>query len=184
MLFCNLCDARQTLLELTLVCFLTLDVLVRLSIVRCARWGRRGSFSTSAAEPETGCTTSARTGAPLRARTTQRSRRYSSRLAPRSTTTHLLPPHSYRWQKFTEVALEEASLGTLASSCDEFLVHGVDVEGMKLGIDERLVELLGRWSPIPVTYAGGARSIEDLEKVRVAGAHCSLSWRAPGCCLF
>lgn len=62
------------------------------------------------------------------------------------------------------------SLNVLAASCDEFLVHGVDVEGMKLGIDERLVELLGRWSPIPVTYAGGARSIDDLEKVRVAGA--------------
>lgn len=49
-------------------------------------------------------------------------------------------------------------------------MHGVDVEGMKLGIDERLVEQLGKWSPIPVTYAGGARSVEDLEKVRVAGA--------------
>lgn len=74
-----------------------------------------------------------------------------------------------RWQKFTEVSLDEHSLNALAASCDEFLVHGVDVEGMKLGIDERLVELLGKWSPLPVTYAGGARSVEDLEKVRVAG---------------
>ena len=32
---------------------------------------------------------------------------------------------------------------TLSQSCDEFLVHGVDVEGMKLGIDEELVRLLG-----------------------------------------
>lgn len=38
-------------------------------------------------------------------------------------------------------------------------VHGVDVEGMQLGIDDALVELLGRWSPIPVTYAGGARTL-------------------------
>lgn len=38
-------------------------------------------------------------------------------------------------------------------------VHGVDVEGMQLGIDEELVALLGRWSPVPVTYAGGARTL-------------------------
>ena len=47
----------------------------------------------------------------------------------------------------------------LAHSCDEFLVHGVDVEGMQLGIDEELVRLLGRWAPIPSTYAGGARTL-------------------------
>lgn len=74
-----------------------------------------------------------------------------------------------RWQKFSSLALSEATLASLAASCDEFLVHGVDVEGMQLGIDDRLVELLGAWSPIPVTYAGGARTLEDLERVRVAG---------------
>ncbi|GLI59161.1 hypothetical protein VaNZ11_000988 [Volvox africanus] len=74
-----------------------------------------------------------------------------------------------RWQKFSALALNEATLGFLAASCDEFLVHGVDVEGMQLGIDEQLVALLGSWSPLPVTYAGGARTLEDLERVRVAG---------------
>lgn len=64
-----------------------------------------------------------------------------------------------RWQRFSSLALSEASLATLADSCDEFLVHGVDVEGMQLGIDDQLVQLLGRWSPIPVTYAGGARTL-------------------------
>lgn len=61
-------------------------------------------------------------------------------------------------------------MASLAASCDEFLVHGVDVEGMQLGIDDDLVELLGKWSPIPVTYAGGARTLEDLERVAKAGA--------------
>ena len=42
-------------------------------------------------------------------------------------------------------------------------VHGVDVEGMQLGIDEELVALLGRWSPVPVTYAGGARTLVPLK---------------------
>lgn len=64
-----------------------------------------------------------------------------------------------RWQRFSSLALSEASLATLADSCDEFLVHGVDVEGMQLGIDDALVEALGKWSPIPVTYAGGARTL-------------------------
>ncbi|KAL4859550.1 1-(5-phosphoribosyl)-5-[(5-phosphoribosylamino)methylideneamino] imidazole-4-carboxamide isomerase [Chlorella vulgaris] len=74
-----------------------------------------------------------------------------------------------RWQKFSDLALSEASLAQLAQSCDEFLVHGVDVEGMQLGIDDELVGLLGDWSPIPVTYAGGARTLDDLERVRLAG---------------
>ena len=46
-----------------------------------------------------------------------------------------------------------------AESCSEFLVHGVDVEGKQLGIDEELVELLGQAAPLPVTYAGGVRSL-------------------------
>lgn len=74
-----------------------------------------------------------------------------------------------RWQKFSSLALSEATLCMLAASCDEFLVHGVDVEGMQLGIDDELVQLLGSWSPLPVTYAGGARTLEDLERVRKAG---------------
>lgn len=44
-------------------------------------------------------------------------------------------------------------------------MHAADVEGLCNGIDEDLVTLLGDWSPIPVTYAGGGRSIEDLEIV-------------------
>ena len=59
-----------------------------------------------------------------------------------------------RWQKWTDLKVDAATMATLADSCDEFLVHGVDVEGMKLGIDEELVRRLGQHSPIPVTYAG------------------------------
>jgi phosphoribosylformimino-5-aminoimidazole carboxamide ribotide isomerase len=75
-----------------------------------------------------------------------------------------------RWQRFTTLAVGAASLAALAARCDEFLVHGVDVEGMKLGIDETLVALLGAQCPIAVTYAGGARSLDDLARVAAAGA--------------
>jgi phosphoribosylformimino-5-aminoimidazole carboxamide ribotide isomerase len=74
-----------------------------------------------------------------------------------------------RWQRFTEVPITEETLTRLAESCAEFLVHGVDVEGKRLGIDVSLVELLGEWSPIPVTYAGGARTLADLELVKARG---------------
>ncbi|XP_039011674.1 1-(5-phosphoribosyl)-5-[(5-phosphoribosylamino)methylideneamino] imidazole-4-carboxamide isomerase, chloroplastic-like [Hibiscus syriacus] len=74
-----------------------------------------------------------------------------------------------RWQKFTDVYLDEEVLSFLAGYADEFLVHGVDVEGKKLGIDEDLVALLGEHSPIPVTYAGGVTVVDDLETIKAAG---------------
>jgi len=69
-----------------------------------------------------------------------------------------------RWQNFTELAISQEVLGKLAESCAEFLVHAVDVEGLCLGIDQDLVEKLGQWSPIPTTYAGGAKTLADLEE--------------------
>jgi phosphoribosylformimino-5-aminoimidazole carboxamide ribotide isomerase len=74
-----------------------------------------------------------------------------------------------RWQKFTELAISAETLQTLANSCAEFLVHAVDMEGLCRGIDRELVENLGRWSPLPTTYAGGANSISDLEEVTRVG---------------
>jgi len=74
-----------------------------------------------------------------------------------------------RWQKFTNVAIGADSLRRFAEFAAEFLVHAVDVEGLCQGIDLELVRKLAQWSPIPVTYAGGAKSLEDLETVTRAG---------------
>lgn len=74
-----------------------------------------------------------------------------------------------RWQKFTELEVNAATLRDLAASCAEFLVHAVDVEGLCRGVDLTLVKLLGACSPIPTTYAGGARSLEDLRQVTEVG---------------
>jgi phosphoribosylformimino-5-aminoimidazole carboxamide ribotide isomerase len=74
-----------------------------------------------------------------------------------------------RWQKFTDTPVTAETLARLAAHCDEFLVHGVDVEGKQAGIDERLVALLGEHAPIPTTYAGGVRTLGDLECIRAAG---------------
>jgi len=70
-----------------------------------------------------------------------------------------------RWQKFTEVTISPHNLEALAGHCTEFLIHAVDVEGLCRGIDLALVKKLAEWSPIPTTYAGGARSLSDLETV-------------------
>ena len=70
-----------------------------------------------------------------------------------------------RWQTVTDVALDEAFLARVAAQCSEFLIHAADVEGLCRGIDGELVEALGRWSPIPCTYAGGAKDIADLALV-------------------
>lgn len=74
-----------------------------------------------------------------------------------------------RWQKFTELSLGPKSLGQLAGYCAEFLIHAVDVEGLCRGIDQELVSLLGQWCSIPVTYAGGASALADLEAVTRLG---------------
>jgi phosphoribosylformimino-5-aminoimidazole carboxamide ribotide isomerase len=74
-----------------------------------------------------------------------------------------------RWQKFTEVKLTAESVARFAVSCSEFLIHAVDVEGLCRGIDQELVSSLGEWVTIPTTYAGGARSLDDLELVSRLG---------------
>lgn len=74
-----------------------------------------------------------------------------------------------RWQKFTDEAVNEALLDRLSDYADEFLVHAVDVEGKASGIEEELAALLGDWGRIPVTYAGGVGSFEDLAKLKRLG---------------
>ena len=74
-----------------------------------------------------------------------------------------------RWQKFTEVAISEQILAEFARSCDEFLIHAADVEGKCAGVEVDLLDMLGRWSPIPTTYAGGIRDRRDLELIRDRG---------------
>ncbi len=67
-----------------------------------------------------------------------------------------------RWQKFTDVRLCPEVLDELSAYCDEFLIHAADVEGKARGIEQDLVRMLGDWRGIPVTYAGGVGSYEDI----------------------
>jgi phosphoribosylformimino-5-aminoimidazole carboxamide ribotide isomerase len=74
-----------------------------------------------------------------------------------------------RWQTFTDLAISGPALERLAGFCAEFLIHAVDVEGLSRGIDHELVSRLAECCPIPCTYAGGAKSMADLEEVTLIG---------------
>ena len=74
-----------------------------------------------------------------------------------------------RWQKFTEHVVNEETLNLLAPYCSEFLIHAVDVEGKASGIEEELASMLGVWDGIPITYAGGVGSLDDVELLKKLG---------------
>ena len=74
-----------------------------------------------------------------------------------------------RWQKFTELKLDDEALDMFSEYCDEFLIHAVDVEGMAKGIEEELATMLGSWGKRPMTYAGGVGTFSDLERLKLLG---------------
>lgn len=75
-----------------------------------------------------------------------------------------------RWQKYTEEEVTFSLLEKLQEYADEFLIHAVDVEGKQSGIEEELVEMLSKWQGIPITYAGGVGSYDDIRRLKKIGA--------------
>jgi phosphoribosylformimino-5-aminoimidazole carboxamide ribotide isomerase len=74
-----------------------------------------------------------------------------------------------RWQKFTEEVVSKETIEKLQDFADEFLIHAVDVEGKANGVEEELVSLLSQYAGVPVTYAGGVGSYEDIATLRRLG---------------
>ncbi|KAI8071225.1 Phosphoribosylformimino-5-aminoimidazole carboxamide ribotide isomerase [Gongronella butleri] len=70
-----------------------------------------------------------------------------------------------KWQTLTDMTVTKETLEMLSKYCSEFLIHAADVEGLCNGIDEELVEYLGKFVTIPTTYAGGGRYVSDLALV-------------------
>ncbi|MCR5356639.1 MAG: phosphoribosylformimino-5-aminoimidazole carboxamide ribotide isomerase [Lachnospiraceae bacterium] len=73
-----------------------------------------------------------------------------------------------RWQKFTGHRLEKGIFDDLSGYCDEFLIHAVDVEGKKAGIDEKIIAILAG-IPYTITYAGGISALDDIRLIKEAG---------------
>ena len=74
-----------------------------------------------------------------------------------------------RWQKVTEEPMTRDTLEKLSGYCDEFLIHAVDVEGKASGVEREVVRRLGAYDGLPVTYAGGIHSLEDICWIEAAG---------------
>lgn len=74
-----------------------------------------------------------------------------------------------RWQKKSHVKVDLELLKKLSVYCGEYLIHAVDVEGKNSGIEKQLVEMLSGFYELPVTYAGGIHSYEDLELMKKLG---------------
>ena len=87
-----------------------------------------------------------------------------------------------RWQKFTRTKLTADLLRRLQDSCDEFLVHAVDVEGKAAGPDKALFSIFAGYlddaenEALPVTYAGGIHSYEDIRALKkVSGGRVNIT---------
>lgn len=74
-----------------------------------------------------------------------------------------------KWQTFTETIINKETIQKISEFCDELLIHAVDVEGKANGIDLTLISNLASWALIPITYAGGAKSVKDLKTVHQIG---------------
>lgn len=74
-----------------------------------------------------------------------------------------------RWQKFTNVPVCKETLDMLSEYCDEYLIHAVDVEGKASGIERKVIDILASWDGLPITYAGGVSSFDDLDILKEAG---------------
>lgn len=74
-----------------------------------------------------------------------------------------------RWQRFTREEVSEETIRKLQDYADEFLIHAVDVEGKANGVESDLIRMLGEYGSIPITYAGGVGTYEDIETIRELG---------------
>ena len=71
-----------------------------------------------------------------------------------------------KWTRFSDFEVNARSIQMIEQYCNELLIHAVDVEGKRSGMQEELVRDLADWTTIPTTYAGGVRSLEDLQNFK------------------
>jgi phosphoribosylformimino-5-aminoimidazole carboxamide ribotide isomerase len=74
-----------------------------------------------------------------------------------------------RWSRFSSLPVERGVLEDLAEFASEYLIHAVDVEGKRCGIDAKLLNLLAESAPIPCVYAGGVATFDDVYTIEREG---------------
>ena len=73
-----------------------------------------------------------------------------------------------RWQTITDTGMDAQLLTELEEYCDEYLIHAVDVEGKQNGPELEIIAELSKYEGNAVTYAGGIKSMEDIEAINKA----------------
>ena len=77
-----------------------------------------------------------------------------------------------RWQTFTDTRLDKSLMKELEAYSCEYLIHAVDVEGKQSGIEKDVLGVLSDYAAegaLPVTYAGGVHSYEDIALIKKGG---------------
>lgn len=74
-----------------------------------------------------------------------------------------------RWQKVTTEKFNPSLLEKLSAYCDEYLVHAVDVEGKKSGIEKEVIRRMAQYQGLPITYAGGIHTLDDIYWIKDNG---------------
>ena len=74
-----------------------------------------------------------------------------------------------RWQKFTRTPLTPELLDKLSNHCAGFLIHAIDAEGKRDGIERDLISTLLCMDGFPITYAGGISDFDDLRELKESG---------------
>ncbi len=74
-----------------------------------------------------------------------------------------------RWSRYTDTVMNVKLLEDSEQYAAEYLIHAVDVEGKASGIERGVAKILGEYSGLPVTYAGGVHSFEDLRLLKTLG---------------
>lgn len=74
-----------------------------------------------------------------------------------------------RWEIVSREKVTYDLLFTLQDYCDEFLIHAADVEGKRGGIETDLIAYLSDWEGVPITYAGGIATLQDIHLLNQIG---------------
>ncbi|MDI3502696.1 MAG: phosphoribosylformimino-5-aminoimidazole carboxamide ribotide isomerase [Archaeoglobi archaeon] len=74
------------------------------------------------------------------------------------------------WRESVEVSPEEVLREAERRGAGSILFTSVDVEGRLSGVDTEALEMILELTELPVFYSGGVSSIEDIIRVKEAGA--------------
>ena len=74
------------------------------------------------------------------------------------------------WQEVTGVDATEAAKQVERIGAGSLLFTNIDVEGLMEGVDQEIIAEFVRSVSIPVVIAGGVSSVEDIGKIKDAGA--------------